>query len=379
MSIGNSLRRLAAVVEDIERDGVTVCGATMPADGDAIVDGKVHVTLDLALPLDEPAVDTESVPDDTAGETASEQAVVSGIVDEPSEPQVVAAEQDETPTTEAQETATGQTAPHDEPSIPVETEDGHAEDPTVVCPEPGCDETFESVPGMKIHRTKIHLRERETDEPDDVPVYRDPHALRDAYEAHDSFPAMREALGVDVSAQTVRRHMIRHGIHDPTAATDDEAAETGDPTDDQANASEPATEIAEDSTTGPESAETERGDTPGDHASDEPDEADDSATTDDDPHIPESAPLVETLPSDVTAPADVTLAELKDAVRTADTLYDIQQQFDLDRTQARDLLGYLDLLELVHGRVATKREREELKAEIDSRIQQNIQGNSTSA
>lgn len=46
------------------------------------------------------------------------------------------------------------------------------------------------------------------------PAYKDPEQLRAVYEEYDTFEKMKEALGVDVSFQTVRRHMIKHGIHE---------------------------------------------------------------------------------------------------------------------------------------------------------------------
>lgn len=49
-----------------------------------------------------------------------------------------------------------------------------------------------------------------------VPAYKDPDALRDVYERYDTFPEMTEALGVDVTSETVRRHMVEYGIHDPS-------------------------------------------------------------------------------------------------------------------------------------------------------------------
>lgn len=58
-------------------------------------------------------------------------------------------------------------------------------------------------------------------QPDDVAstgeptkAYRDPERLRAVYGEFESFSEMRDALGVDVTPQTVRRHMIRHGIHE---------------------------------------------------------------------------------------------------------------------------------------------------------------------
>lgn len=311
MSVSNAFNRLATIIAEIEADGVEVRDATIPTKQAAVADGKVHVTLDLSVALnDERELDERSFEPTTAGltEATSDETTADQSGDS------------ESPTDGS---STGQDS----------TERTASDDPAVVCPEPGCDETFESEPGMKIHRTKIHLRDQADEETAETPAYRDPETLRDAYQAHDSFPAMREALDVEVSAQTIRRHMIQHGIHDPTAG------------------------------------ETESEDSGQSAAS--------SATADGE--ALETVPLAETLPSEITVPEDITLAALKEAVRTADTLYEIQQQFDLDREETRQLLGELDLLELVHGRVATKHEREELKAEIDSRIRHSINGNETSA
>lgn len=400
MSVSNALRRIAEVVDGVEAEDVEVRDAAMPTDRAAISDGKVHVTLDLAIALDGVAGEnSESAERSTDGREQDEQAVVSGIVSEATETTTA-----EPASVTTQEQSDGQQSQAPDPvdetegddesrSVEVEPASGQSDDGTVVCPEPGCDATFESEPGMKIHRTKIHLREGSTDDSSTAtPAYRDPEALEEVYEAHDSFPAMREALDVDVSAQTIRRHMIQHGIHDPSgdAETGDPDTDSGDETgeieepepetdadggveDDAPDAPEPdeqRTEAGADDQT-PDEQRTE--DVTDDQTPDEPDEADEE------PAIPESAPLAETLPEHVTAPEAITFAELKEAVRTADTLYHIQQQFDLTREEARDLLGSLDLLELVHGRVATKHEREELKAEIDSRIRHNIRGNGTSA
>jgi len=187
---------------------------------------------------------------------------------------------------------------------------------------------------MKIHRTKVHRRgaDKESEGDGGDPAYKDQAALQEAYDTCDSFPEMREQLSVDVSAQTVRRHMIDHGIHDPDA----DPATTGTAGED---ADETASEQAQDTTSA----------------------------------------LADLLPDDVAAPDDLTLDEVKAGVEDAETLYDFQQAFDMNRGHARDLLAALDLLELVHGRVATKPEREELKTEIDRRIEHSIDHRESSA
>jgi len=49
-----------------------------------------------------------------------------------------------------------------------------------------------------------------------VPAYKDTDALRNVYEQYDTFPEMTEALGVDVTSETVRRYMVEYDIHDPS-------------------------------------------------------------------------------------------------------------------------------------------------------------------
>ena len=48
-----------------------------------------------------------------------------------------------------------------------------------------------------------------------VPAYKDPDKLKYVYDKYSSFPEMTDALGVDVTSETVRRHMVEYDIHDP--------------------------------------------------------------------------------------------------------------------------------------------------------------------
>ncbi|TKX56675.1 hypothetical protein EXE44_13690 [Halorubrum sp. SS7] len=60
----------------------------------------------------------------------------------------------------------------------------------------------------------------------DCPAYRDPDKLTAVYDPEATFPEMTDALGVDVTPQTVRKYMIEHGIHEPTSRTSDTLTET---------------------------------------------------------------------------------------------------------------------------------------------------------
>lgn len=200
----------------------------------------------------------------------------------------------------------------------------------VPCRSASCDRSFAGEHGMKIHYSKTHV--------DEKPAYRDPERLRDAYEATDDFAAMRERLGADVSTETIRRYAVEYGIHGPDADAPDEP-----PTIDR-SALDPAIE---------------------------PVPADATAAA---PPVADHRPA-RTNPSelDEALPADLTIEDVKSTVERADTLHQVASSLDLDREQARALLSDLNLLDLVHGRVATKRRRDELKSEIDRRLEKGVE------
>lgn len=49
----------------------------------------------------------------------------------------------------------------------------------------------------------------------DQPLHRDSRRLRKLYREHDTFDRMAAAAPTDVSAETIRRYMVEHGIHQP--------------------------------------------------------------------------------------------------------------------------------------------------------------------
>ena len=54
----------------------------------------------------------------------------------------------------------------------------------------------------------------------DRPQYQNPEQLAAVYNENATFEEMRNELGVDVTAQTVRKYMIKHGIHEPEPRPD---------------------------------------------------------------------------------------------------------------------------------------------------------------
>lgn len=158
------------------------------------------------------------------------------------------------------------------------------------------------------------------------PAYQDPERLRAVYEAHDSFPAMTAALDVDVTPQTVRRHMIEHGIHDPEAPPDEQAA---NPVEEPPDApEEPATEATDGGTPATEDA----------------------------------------IPSALGEFGDRSLDEVKEAVRDARTIRELGQRLDVPRERAFRLLNTLGLVDLVSGRLRSA-DRRISAEELDERIE----------
>lgn len=60
----------------------------------------------------------------------------------------------------------------------------------------------------------------DTDTQREVPKYQDPERLAAVYDEDATFEEMRQELGVEVTAQTVRKYMINHGIHEPKPRPD---------------------------------------------------------------------------------------------------------------------------------------------------------------
>ncbi|MFB6298787.1 MAG: hypothetical protein ABEH65_00835 [Halobacteriales archaeon] len=185
--------------------------------------------------------------------------------------------------------------------------------------------------------------ETETEADEEPPVYQDPDRLASVYAEYDSFAAMTEALDVDVTPQTVRRHMIDHGIHDPESRTD---------TDDDAPVEE-----AEDGV---------------DDTVDHPDEGDnettDGATNSDGTENAENDALTaDAIPDGVVLPDGIDIEALKRIVTDARTIHDIQRELSLDRESTRELLESFNLLECVLGRLEEV-DREIPPEEIDERI-----------
>lgn len=141
---------------------------------------------------------------------------------------------------------------------------------------------------------------------DDVPAFRNPGLLEEVYGSCETFAEMRDALEMDVTAETVRRYMISHGIHEPNSYD----------------------------TSGAGGSETG------------------SVAASGDPETPD------VVADGFGLPEDVTVETLVDTVRRSDTVYELKTELGIDREAALEMLRQLDLVDHVVGRLATKDERE---------------------
>ncbi|KOX92569.1 hypothetical protein [Haloarcula rubripromontorii] len=192
---------------------------------------------------------------------------------------------------------------------------------------------------------------------DSVPAYKDPEALRAAYDACDTFPEMTEALDADVTSETVRRYMVEYDIHDPTdttpqagglsladvqgdSDTDSAPSDGADPSDDRES----------------DTSQAERPDGLGARSVAELLAEADSQDSDDN-----------LVADGLGISRDVTVAELAQTVTQATSLDEVTQRLELSQTHARRLLSELDLLDLVTHRLAANQIRVS-NAEIKRRI-----------
>jgi hypothetical protein len=147
----------------------------------------------------------------------------------------------------------------------------------------------------------------------DVPPFRDPELLAEVYESCDTFAEMTDAIGMDVTAETVRRYMIDYGIHQPnTYDTDD----------------------------GGDAADAEAGDSPA------------------------------VLADGIGLPDDVTVETLIETVQASNTLYEVERDPRDAREDALDMLRELPQLALVVGRLSTPHERDIAREDVVERLRE---------
>ena len=201
----------------------------------------------------------------------------------------------------------------------------------------------------------------------DVPPFRDPELLAEVYESCETFAEMTEALGMDVTSETVRRYMIEHGIHEPSPYRRRETEErSSDAT---------AVEDSDGSTTEDtaEAAQPERAADPTDLERADITNSDDGVgaeTPEDEPSVAEIAdvedPIV--LADGIGLSEEIDVDTLIDAVRRSRTIYELKQEIGVDRADAVATLREYDLLDLVVGRLASDGQSEVTREEVVDRL-----------
>jgi hypothetical protein len=159
----------------------------------------------------------------------------------------------------------------------------------------------------------------------EVPPFRNPELLAEVYDSCDTFAEMTDAIGMDVTAETVRRYMIDYGIHQPN--TYDTGGDDGD---------------------GDRDVEDD-----GAHA----------AETDEN-----GSPVV--LADGIGLPEDVTVETLIETVERSNTLYEVERDVGVDREDALEMLRELDLLDLVVGRLSTQDRRDISREDVVERLRE---------
>lgn len=142
-----------------------------------------------------------------------------------------------------------------------------------------------------------------------IPPFRDPERLAEVYKSCDTFAEMPGMLGMDVTAETVRRYMIDYGIHEPDTYNTDNTA---------------------------------------------------SIDSEDEP------PVV--LADGIGLPDDVTVDTIIDIVQRSNTIYEVKRDIGIERENTLEMLQELNLLDLVVGRLATEKEREISREEVIERL-----------
>lgn len=318
MSVGRRLRELGEVLDDFENAGrVTSVEFLEPIEPSLGPTAEIELVVSTASVSRHEGVVSEIVRTDEDGrvQIVLESTVTTASREETSaelEPCGVTIDTDGTATVTVRLSLDRDGAPSDGTSCERETSRSE--------PDPGA--------------------ENEPDRESNRPPFRDPELLASIYDSCETFTEMSEAIEMDVTAETVRRYMIDCGIHEPNTYRVDESS--NDQTDSHSEAdAESAARAAEDDDL-PESAP----DAPGEQ---------------------ESSPPV-ALTDGIGLPDNVTIDALVESVSESNTVYEVKRDLDLERAETLDLLRQLDLVDLVVGRVASKRERNLDRSEIVDRL-----------
>jgi hypothetical protein len=342
MGIGGELRKLGQYLEDCEQQR-SVDSVDLHAEGALGAPDQVTADIELTMPVPEPAADgwpmslaatdldedgsirltleTEAVLPERTGDFDLEPADASLNADGTISVGLTAS----TTVTDDAETAEGDEGPA---MAPVSADQQSA---PAAADCPGSEEPDPSVDSGGGDR--------------DVPPFEDVELLRSIYESCDTFDDMKEALDMDITAETVRRYMIGHDIHDPNSYDTD----------------------------GDREREGDDARTAGDVEAVEDDDADEQGPADEaDPTEVDGAVDSPAVVADgIGLPENVTVETLVETVHRSDTVYEVKREMDVDREEALELLRQTGLVDHVVGRLATKHQREVTREMVVERLREN--------
>lgn len=226
---------------------------------------------------------------------------------------------------------------------------------------------------------------------DSPPAYKDPDALATAYAEYDTFPEMTTALGVDVTSETVRRHAIKYGIHDPDDSTphtgQNAILEAGESTEKEEQAGQTESDAGSTTATGASDTGTDGATTRDDEqssadetvsltgdgpasASEPSEQSEQTSSSRESPKVADSPlsdrPLAEflsktseterenTIVTDgIGVSSDLTVGKLTRVVNQSRTVHEAKQHLGMSRNNAHQLLQRFDLIEFVSHPLAT--------------------------
>lgn len=323
MSVGEALRELGEFLDECESSGqvtsVEVAGDIGPDSGDPLT-AEVEVELSIGRPEQgEMGLSLGEVSVNTAGETR--------LVLESSTPVVPVDDHEvDVSVMDAAIDADGSVSTTLSASLAVDREGSTAGG--------GSSTTGPSNGPAEVARQR------------DVPPFRDPELLEEVYSSCETFEEMTDAIGMDVTAETVRRYMIDHGIHQPDSydtAADPETEDTD--ADDTRDAEADADTARNDELSG--------GGVGGNGQEPAADESDDQVVLTDGTGLPD----------------DVTGEMLIDTVKRSNTILEVKRDLGIERQAALDMLQRLDMVDLVIGRLDAETERDVTREDVIERLQ----------
>lgn len=185
----------------------------------------------------------------------------------------------------------------------------------------------------------------------DLPPFEDRELLAEVYESCDTFAEMSDALDMDVTAETVRRYMIDHGIHEAASYNTNSAeADVGDDAEIDA-AVDPVDTESVDAV---------------DADIDASEDGVDSVSTASSADSVEETPVI--LADGIGLSENVDVETLIEAVRESRTIHEVKDKIEMDREDAVDTLRELNLLDLVVGRLSEDGSSEVTRTEIVDRL-----------